>query len=291
MKPSPFEYDDPSSVEETLALLAEHGDAAKVLAGGQSLVPLLNFRLARPDRLVDINKVAELDYLTLEDGSLRIGALVRQSRLERSEDAARAVPLLREAVRFVGHVQIRNRGTVGGSVAHADPAAELPVALAALDARFRVRSARGERTLAAEELFVTHLTTALEPDELLTEIEVPVPAVGTGYAFVEFARRLGDFALGGAAVLMRIAGDGSCENASVALLAAAPTPVRASRAEQLLRGRAFDEASARDAARAAVADLRPTSDIHGSSEYRRDLIEALLRRALAKAGERAKEAT
>ncbi len=291
MKPPPFEYDDPSSVDETLGLLAEHGDAAKVLAGGQSLVPLLNFRLARPDRLVDINKVTELDYLTLENGSLRIGALVRQSRLERSEDAARAVPLLREAVRFVGHVQIRNRGTVGGSVAHADPAAELPVALAALGARFRVRSARGERTLAAEEMFVTHLTTALEPDELLTEIEVPVPAVGTGYAFVEFARRLGDFALGGAAVLIRVAGDGSCENASVALLAAGPTPVRASRAEELLLGRAFGDASARDAAQAAVADLQPTTDIHGSSEYRRDLIEALLRRALAKAGERAKEAT
>lgn len=291
MKPPPFEYDDPSSVDETLALLAEHGDAAKLLAGGQSLVPLLNFRLARPDRLVDINKVAELDYLTLENGSLRIGALVRQSTLERSEDAARAVPLLREAVRFVGHVQIRNRGTVGGSVAHADPAAELPVALAALDARFRIRSARGDRTLAAEELFVTHLTTALEPDELLTEIEVPVPAVGTGYAFVEFARRLGDFALGGAAVLIRVAGDGSCENASVALLAAGPTPARASSVEELLRGRAFDDASARDAAQAAVADLQPTTDIHGGSEYRRDLIEALLRRALAKAGERAKEAT
>ena len=290
MKPPPFEYDDPRTVEEALALLAEYGDEAKVLAGGQSLVPLLNFRLARPERLVDINNLAELEYLRAEDGMLRIGALLRQSALDRSDEAARVVPLLREAVRLVGHVQIRNRGTVGGSIAHADPAAELPVAMAALGARFRIRSTRGERVLGAEELFVTHLTTALEPDELLTEIEVPVPAPGTGSAFVEFARRHGDFGLGGAAVLVHLAGDGTCESASIALLAAAPTPVRASEAEAFLHGRQLDEETAREAAALAVADISPTSDIHGGSEYRQGLIEALTRRALVAAAGRAKEA-
>jgi CO/xanthine dehydrogenase FAD-binding subunit len=280
MKPPLFEYDDPATIEETVALLAEHGEEAKVLAGGQSLVPLLNFRLARPERLVDINNVTELDDLRLDDGTLRIGALVRQSRLERSGEVAAAVPLLREAVRYVGHAQIRNRGTVGGSVAHADPAAELPAALAALDARFRLRSTRGERVVGAADFFVTHLTTALEPDELLTEIEVPVPAGGTRYAFVEFARRLGDFALGGAAVLVRPSGD-----ASIALLAAAPTPVRASEAEAFLRGRAIDEASAQEAAALAVAGIEPTGDIHGSTEYRRGLIETLVYRALRAARE------
>jgi carbon-monoxide dehydrogenase medium subunit len=250
---------------------------------------LLNFRLARPERLIDINNVTELDYVRLDNGALRIGALVRQSRLERSDEVAARVPILREALRYVGHVQIRNRGTIGGSVAHADPAAELPAVLAALAARFRVRSAHGERVLDARDFFVTHLTTALEPDELLAEIEVPVPAPRTGYAFVEFARRLGDFALGGAAVLVRLRGDGTCDSVQLALLAAAPTPVRAAEAEAFLRGRALDEASMREAAELAVAGIAPTADIHGSTGYRRGLIETLVRRALAAAAARAEE--
>jgi CO/xanthine dehydrogenase FAD-binding subunit len=291
MKPPPFEYDDPRTLSDALALLAEHGDDAKVLAGGQSLVPLLNFRLARPERLVDINGVAELDYLRFENGTLRIGAMTRHSALERSEEVGQRIPLLTEAVRLVGHVQIRNRGTVGGSVAHADPAAELPVAFAALDARFHLRSQDGERTLAADELFKTHLTTALRPDELLTEIEMPVPAPGTGFAFVEFARRHGDFALGGAAVLVGLATDGRCERAALALLAAASTPLRRPGAEAWLAGRELDEVNAREAAEQCVADLDPTGDIHGSAEYRRGLVEVMVRRALLKAAERAKGAS
>jgi carbon-monoxide dehydrogenase medium subunit/6-hydroxypseudooxynicotine dehydrogenase subunit alpha len=288
VKPAPFEYDDPRTVEEALALLAEHGEDAKVLAGGQSLVPLLNFRLARPERLIDVNNVGELDYLRIDDGVLRIGALVRHSALERSDEAAAAVPLLREAVRYVGHAQIRNRGTVGGSIAHADPAAELPVAMAALDATFHIRSTHGERILRSDELFVTHLTTTLEPDELLTEIEVPLPAAGTGWAFVEFARRHGDFALGGAAVLLRTRDDGACEDVSVALLAAAPTPVRATEAEEFLRGRRPDEQAAGEAAALAIANIHPTRDIHGDSDYRRGVIEALMRRAIFAAAQRAR---
>jgi CO/xanthine dehydrogenase FAD-binding subunit len=290
MKPPPFEYHDPRTVAETIGLLAQFGDEAKVLAGGQSLVPLLNFRLARPDRLIDINNVGELDYLSFDDGLLRVGAMLRQSALERASAVAEQVPLLSQAVRFVGHTQIRNRGTVGGSVAHADPAAELPVALTALDARLHIRSERGERVLSPGEFFITHLTTALEPDELLTEIAVPIPSGRAGSAFVEFARRLGDFALGGAAVLVRLADEGLCESAAVALLAAASTPVRAPEAESFLSGRRLDEPTAREAAAIAVERINPTGDIHGGSEYRRGLIQALVRRAVLAANERAEEA-
>jgi len=287
MKPPPFEYDDPATVDEALALLAEHGDDAKVLAGGQSLVPLLNFRLARPERLIDINKLDSLAYVRADDGVLRIGTLTRHAALERSADVVARVPLLAEAVSLVGHVQIRNRGTVGGSVAHADPAAELPVAFAALEARYHVRSRERERVVASNEMFVTHLTTSLEADELLTEIEVPLPPPRTGAAFVEFARRHGDFALGGAAVLLTLDAGGACTRARIALLAAAPTPIRARAAEEWLLGATVDTATAGEASARAVADVQPTGDIHGGTEYRRALVETLVQRALLRAAERA----
>jgi CO/xanthine dehydrogenase FAD-binding subunit len=290
VKPAPFAYDRASSVEETLALLAEHGDDAKLLAGGQSLVPLLNFRLARPERLIDINEVRELDRLEV-NSAVRIGALTRQATLEHSGEIATRVPLLHEAMRFVAHPQIRNRGTVGGSVAHADPSAELPAVFAALDAVYHLRSQSGTRTVTSDEMFVTHLTTALKPDELLTEIEVPLPPRGTGSAFLEFARRHGDFALAGAAVLVTEGADGSCERASISLLAAGPVPVRAVAAEEALVGRRLDEEAAREAAAAAVEDVKPLADIHGGAAYRRGVLEALVRRALVLAGERAREAT
>jgi CO/xanthine dehydrogenase FAD-binding subunit len=286
VKPPPFEYDDPATVDEALALLAEHGDQAKVLAGGQSLVPLLNFRLARPERLIDINKLDPLAYVRADDGVMRIGALTRHTTLERSSDVVARLPLLSEAVSLVGHVQIRNRGTVGGSVAHADPAAELPVAFAALEARYHVRSHDRRRVIAADEMFVTHLTTVLAVEELLTEIEVPVPPPGTGAAFVEFARRHGDFALGGAAVLLTL-DDGVCTRARIAVLAAAPTPVRARAAEEWLLGATIDERTAGEVAGRAVADIHPTGDIHGGTDYRRALVETLVQRAVLRAAERA----
>ena len=216
MKPAPFEYELPQSLDEALELL---GGEAKVLAGGQSLVPLLNFRLARPERLVDVSRLGELAYLRRSRGLLRIGALTRQATLERSPLVAEHWPLLRQAVSLVGHPQIRNRGTVGGSVAHADPAAELPVALTALDARFHCRSRRGTRTLAAGELFLGPLTTALDDDELLTEIEVPPLPAGARTAFVEHARTHGDFAIAGAAVVV------APGYAAIALLGAGSVPV------------------------------------------------------------------
>jgi CO/xanthine dehydrogenase FAD-binding subunit len=242
VKPPPFEYSAPQSVEGALALL---DDDSKVLAGGQSLVPLLNFRLARPERIVDINRIEELAYIRTGDGdTLRIGALARQADLERSQLVAERWPLLAQAVRLVGHPQIRSRGTICGSVAHADPTAELPVALTALDARFHVRGSGGDRTVSADELFVGPLTTSLRPAELLVEIEVPPLPPAARCAFQEYARTHGDFAIAGAAVML------APGHAAVALLGAGWTPRRAPAAERALAG----GAEAREAA-ALAAEL------------------------------------
>jgi CO/xanthine dehydrogenase FAD-binding subunit len=287
VKPPRFVYHDPRSLDEALALMAAHGEEAKPLAGGQSLVPLLNFRLAYPEHLIDVNRVGALAGVRRSEGRLHTGAMTRQSTLEGSRLVAQNWPLLTEAVSYVAHAQIRNRGTVGGSVAHADPAAELPVAFTALDARFRVRSRRGERTIDPADFFVTHLTTTLAPDELLVEIEVPPLPRRTGHAFVEFSRRHGDFALGGAAVLLTLSDSGACERAAVALLAAAPTPVRASEAERLLVGERVDESVAAAAAERATADIEPTGDIHGSADYRKHLIGVMVSRAILAAAQRA----
>ena len=287
MKPAVFEYEDPATEDEALDLLAEHGDECKVLAGGQSLVPLMNFRLARPARLVDINRVGSLGGIAVEGGRLRIGALVRHAQVERSRDIEEGWPLLSEAIGWVGHAQIRNRGTVGGSVAHADPAAELPAAFAALDATFHLRSRRGERALAWHEFFVSEFTTATAPDELVVAIDVPAPKPSTASAFVEYARRHGDFALGGAAVTLEMADDGVCRHASIALLSAGPRPVRATAAERLLEGTRPTETAIRAAAGAAIEGLRPTGDMHGSSEYRTRLLAVMTERALTTAAHRA----
>jgi carbon-monoxide dehydrogenase medium subunit/6-hydroxypseudooxynicotine dehydrogenase subunit alpha len=286
VKPPQFDYHDPRGVDETLALLAEHGEDAKLLAGGQSLVPLLNFRLTYPEHLIDLSRVPELSYVRRQNGVLRIGAMTRQTTLECSPLVGAHWPLLTDALKFVAHAQIRNRGTVGGSVAHADPAAELPVAFVALEARFHVLSRNGRRTIAANDFFITHLTTALEPEELLVEIEVPPLPASTGSAFTEYARRHGDFALGGAAALLTFE-NGACSRARIALLAAADTPLRPEAAERALEGGPVNDEAAAEAARLAVADIAPTGDIHGSTEYRQYLIEGMVRRAIAQASERA----
>ncbi|HEY4278539.1 MAG TPA: xanthine dehydrogenase family protein subunit M [Conexibacter sp.] len=280
MKPAPFEYRDPRTVDEVIDVLAEHGEDSKILAGGQSLVPLLNFRLAQPAMLVDINRVEELSFLRCSAGVLTIGATCRQATLEQSIFAQARWPLLGEAVDLVAHSQIRNRGTVGGSAAHADPAAELPVALSCLDARFNIRSASGTRTVGADEFFSTHLTTVIEPDELLVSIEVDPPPAGAGYAFCEYSRRHGDFALGGAAVQLA---DGEVR---IALLGASDTPLRATEAEQALAGQQIDAETAAEAGELAVREVEPTGDIHGSGEYRRRLTATMVKRALLLAADR-----
>jgi CO/xanthine dehydrogenase FAD-binding subunit len=262
LKPAPFEYAAPGSVEEAVSLLGE--DVAP-LAGGQSLVPLLNFRLARPGLIVDLNGIDSLAGLGADDaGALRIGAMTRQAAVERSAVVAERWPLLRQAVRFAGHPQIRSRGTVGGSVAHADPAAELPAALLALDAVFHVRSASGARTVAASDFFVGPLTTVLELGELLVEIEVPALPAGAATAFVEHARTHGDFATAGAAVVF-----GSDGGAAIAVLGIAGKPTRVRAAEYALRG----GASFREAAELIAASA--------GDEYRRALVAELVLRALS----------
>jgi CO/xanthine dehydrogenase FAD-binding subunit len=288
LKPPQFEYHDPGSLDEALELMDEHGEEGKVLAGGQSLVPLLNFRLANPETLIDLNRIGSLGGIRRSDGVLRIGAMTRQAAMQRSALVAANWPLLTEALGYVAHAQIRNRGTVGGSVAHADPAAELPVAFTALDARVNVRSSRAERTIEISDLFVTHLTTTLEPDEILVEIEVdPVPE-RSGHAFVEFSRRHGDFALGGAAVQLSLDEAGACHSAAIALLGAAPVPLRASEAEEAVVGTELDDDVTEAASEAAIADISPTGDIHGSAEYRRELCQVMVRRAISLAARRAK---
>ena len=263
MKPAPFEYRAPVSLEEALPLL---GLDVTVLAGGQSLLPLLNLRLARPEVVVDINGIAELDYIRADDGPLRIGAMTRQVALERSELVRQRWPLLHDAVRLVGHPQIRSRGTVGGSVAHADPAAELPVALTALGARFHLRSPGGARVLGASELFLGPLYTAREPDELLVEIEVPEQPEGAGSGFAEYARTHGDFATAGAAAVVAPGG-----RAGIALLGAGPVPERAQAAERALA----DGAEPHEAAALAAQDVE--------DEHRRALCTQLARRAIEEA--------
>ena len=287
MKPPPFAYHAPESVDEALALLAQHGDEAKVLAGGQSLIPVLNFRLARPSVIVDLNRVAGLSGIDGSNGSLRVGAMTRQREAERSAAIAQRAPLLTEALGWVAHPQIRTRGTIGGSLAHADPAAELPAVMLALDARFRLRRGTAERTLTAQEFFTGLFTTALAVDELLVGIDVPAAMPRTGSAFIEVARRHGDFALVGVASVVALDERGACREARIAYVNAGPGPYRSARAEAAVNGQRPEPAVLRAAADAAVADARPASDVHASADYRRQLVRVLTARVLARAFERA----
>jgi carbon-monoxide dehydrogenase medium subunit len=282
MKPGRFAYHAPRELDEALALLKEHGDEAKVLAGGQSLMPMLNFRLAQIEHLIDINRLGGgLDRPRAGAETITIPALVRQRQVERSAEMARALPLLTAALRQVAHPQIRNRGTVCGSLAHADPAAELPSVMSALDARFTVVSADGVRTLDATEFFLFHLTTALEPEELLLEVTVDRLPEGTYSAFHEFAARHGDFALAGVAVTCGLDDDGVVTGCRVAAAGVAPTPQRLSGVEGLATGNRLDDALLAEIEAAAREEVDPTSDIHASAAYRGRLTGTLVKRALA----------
>ncbi|MCY4489716.1 MAG: xanthine dehydrogenase family protein subunit M [Deltaproteobacteria bacterium] len=285
MKPASFEYHDPATLAEATDLLAALGEEARVLAGGQSLVPLMNFRLARPAHLVDLNRVAELDFLSVDGGELRIGAMTRQRALERAPGVGAGWPLLCEAAGYIGHVQIRNRGTVGGSLAHAFPSAELPVAMVTLGADLVLRGSGGERAVSAEEFFLGAMATVLEPGEMLAEARVPAVAARTGASFQEVSRRYGDFALAGAAALVTLDGEGAVSGARLTLTGSAP--IRAHDAEATVLGEKPSDALFREAARRAVEGVEQDSDIHASADYRRRACAALARRALARAAQRA----
>ncbi len=273
-------------MEEALSLLAERGSDAKVLAGGQSLVPLLNMRLVRPGVLVDINRIRRLDSMRAANGHLAIGAVARAREVELWAEARERCPILTESLRWVGHVEIRNRGTVCGSLAHADPAAELPVVAVALDAQLVAESVRGTRTIPASQFFLSILTTALAADELLTEVRVPALRPGTGWGFIEFARRQGDFALAAVAALLERGPDGVCTRARVVLGGVGATPLRAERAEQCLVGERLTGERFAVAGREAAVSLNPPSDVHASSAYRRKLAGVLVERALTMAADR-----
>ncbi len=288
MKPAPFDYYAPTSVEEACSLLSQYGDDAKILAGGQSLVPVMALRLAQPSVLIDINTVRELDYIHGDDHGLAIGAITRHRTVERSAAVREKSPILSAAVEWIGHPQIRNRGTIGGSLAHADPAAELPALAAVLDATFSVRNANGtKRTLKAADFFVTYLTTALDSDDLLSEIYFPALPPGTGWSFVEVARRHGDFALVGAAATVALDAAGNCSDARVALFGVAPTAVRSPSVEQALSHQKPDEQTIAAAAVEVVKDIDPPGDVHASAAYRTYVATNLVRRALAEAAQRA----
>jgi aerobic carbon-monoxide dehydrogenase medium subunit len=284
MKPAPFEYVAPRSLDEALRELSASQDEAKVLAGGQSLIPLLNFRLARLSRIVDLNRIPELQYMQARDGGLAIGAMTRHASLERDPRVKAEQPLVAEAIAYVGHAAIRSRGTFGGSLAHADPAAELPAVAVCLGAELTVASTRGRRTIAAEDFFLGYLTTALEPDEILVETWLPPVKPSTGQAWLEFSRRHGDFALAGVAVSLTQL-DGRVDNARIVLSGVGGTPVRVREAEILLLGGQAEAAA--DAVRAAID---PDADMYGSKEYRTHLAAVITQRAIRLAQQRA-EAT
>jgi carbon-monoxide dehydrogenase medium subunit len=289
VKPPPFEYVAPRTVDEAVAALAAGGAEAKVLAGGQSLIPLLNFRLARPTLLVDLNRIPELAYIRPRDSGVAIGAMTRQVAVERDAGLERTQPLLKEAVTWVGHPAIRSRGTIGGSLAHADPAAELPAVAVCLNARFDVIGPRGRRHIDADDFFHGYLTTALAPDEILVETWLPPLPPATGQAWVEFARRHGDFALVGVAASISIADD-LVTDARIVLTGVGGKPFRAREVETLLIGRPIAErvGAAADAVRTAI---EPDADIHATREYRAHLAGVLTEHAIRTAYARAAQGT
>jgi carbon-monoxide dehydrogenase medium subunit len=287
MKPAPFEFIAPETLEEALDALESHGPDAKLLAGGQSLIPAMNFRLMQPSVLIDLNRIPSLAYIEEgPGGGLRIGAMTRQRAVEKSALAAERAPLLHEAMPHIAHTQIRNRGTIGGSLAHADPAAELPVVALALDAAFHVRSTRGERTIAAGDFFQFMFSTDLAPDEILTAIDFPPLPDRSGWAFVEFARRRGDFALAGVAAWLSLDSDGMIREARLVYLNLGEGPLRAVETETALAGQLPGPEVFKPAGRQAAGEVDPIGNVHAAPEYQRHLAGVLTERALARAAAR-----
>jgi CO/xanthine dehydrogenase FAD-binding subunit len=290
LKSPPFEYARTASIAEACGLLSQHGDAAKLIAGGQSLVPMLAFRLLRPSWLIDINEIAALKFVALETDAVRMGACTRQCVVARDDGLAARVPLLRQALAFVGHTQTRNRGTVGGSLAHADPSAELPLVAQILEARLLLRAKSGTRTLPAAEFFAGPMMTNLQPDECLEEIHWPVwRERKTGSAFTEISRRHGDFAMVAAAAQIAVDDDGQCTRVTFGVGGAAPVPLTFPELAQSLVGHRLDKAKARAVAQEAAAALEPESDIHASATYRRHLAGVLSARMLLAAYDAARK--
>lgn len=290
MKPAPFEYHAPDSIEQAIELFGQYDGEAKILAGGQSLVPAMNFRVVQPSVLIDLNRVSELSYIREDGEVIRVGSMARERHLEFDPSIAKHTPLLHEAVPFIAHPQIRNRGTIGGSIVHADPAAELPVLMLALSGRLKARNAAGERWIDAQDFFVGMFTTALEPDEILVEIELPFSSQRTGWSFMEVAPRAGDYALMGVAALVTLDLAGKCKGAKLVYLNAGEGPVEAKEAAQLLKDETLnDELIESAASKASRDEINPFGNVHTSSEFQRHLANMLTKKALKQAIQRAGE--
>lgn len=288
MKPVSFEYHAPDSLQQALSLVSQYSGEAKILAGGQSLVPAMNFRIVQPGMLIDLNRVPELSYICEDGNVIRIGAMTRERHLEFDAALARHVPLLTEAVPFIAHPQIRNRGTIGGSLVNADPAAELPVLMIALSARLKVKSLSGERWIDAQDFFAGMFTTALTPDEILVEIELPFMQPRTGWSFLEVAPRAGDYALMGVAVLITLDENDKCKDAKLVYLNAGDGPVDAKEAAGMLAGESLNDALLEVAAAvASEKEIEPFGNVHTSPEFQRHLANVLTWKALKQARQRA----
>lgn len=288
MKPPPFEYLAVDSVDAAVSALAEAGGDGKIIAGGQSLLPMLNFRLLRPSVLIDINRVPDLAYVRDDGDRIRIGALTRHYMLQTSDLVAAQLPVLHEAMQHVAHLAIRNRGTIGGSLSHADPAAELPMMTLLLDAKLDVQSASGRRTIGAQDFFLGALTTTLEEDDMVVAIDIPKLPARTGWAFEEVARRSGDFALACVAVTLSNL-DNKFERVHIGMMGVGETPMRADEAEALLEGQYYSDGLVAAAINAIRASVEPNTDLHASSDYRRHLVGILAERAIKRAWIRAME--
>jgi carbon-monoxide dehydrogenase medium subunit len=289
MKPAPFKYIVAASLEHALALKAEHGDDAKFLAGGQSLIPTMNFRLARPAILIDINEIDGLTGIRPSNGATQVGALTRYRALQRDAAFALMFPLIGEALPHIAHPQIRNRGSIGGNLSHADPASELPAIAVALEARFHIRAATHDRWIGASDFFVGALTTDLKLDEMLVEIELPLAKPRTGSCFMEIARRRGDFAIVGAAVMMTLGERGECTNVRLAFCGVGETPIDASSAADALVGHQPTEAAIIDVAKSVQAMLDPGGSVHATADYQRHIAGVLTERTLQMAYQRARD--
>lgn len=287
MKPPRFEYVAVTSVQGALEALARYGGDAKLLAGGQSLTPMLNLRLVHPAALVDINPIRELDYINVRNGGLAIGALTRHRTIEKSKLVAEQYPMLPVVAEQVGHIAIRTRGTFGGSLAHADPAAEWPMVALSLNAEIKLVGKSGARMVKAAEFFTGYFATVAKEGEMVAEVFLPRPTVDTGWGFEEFSRRRGDFAIA-AVIAMVTLRDGKCTDARIAMAGVGPTAMRASSAEAALNGQSPSDGVFDNAAKLAAQSCDPSNDLHGSADFRRHLVDALTRRALKRAAERAK---
>jgi carbon-monoxide dehydrogenase medium subunit len=281
-----FDYYSPATVDEALALLRQHGDEAKILAGGHSLIPLMKLRLANPGTIIDIGRVAGLSYIRETDGGVAIGALTTHRMLETSDLLRSRLPIITEAASQIGDVQVRNRGTIGGSLSHADPAADLPAVVLALNGEMRLRGPGGERTVAARDFFVDMLTTALQPNEIMTEVRLPGLPPRTGTAYLKMPNKASFYAVVGIAAVVTLNADGTCQEARIGVTGLAAAPFRAQAAEDALRGRSLDDATVQQAAERVADGVEPLSDIHASADYRAHLARVFTARALRQAAAR-----